>query len=339
MIIKKIYSENEIKLDYDKLSDQNLDNLDLSNAILSGLDLSSSSLVNVRLSVAQLQKTNLENSNLSFANLGTASFENAKLKSALLEGVSASSVLFRNANLMEVNLKNSYLGGADLINANFEGADLTNANFERCVLYGTDMRGMNIETANFQGAVFDQNTKWPEGFNPYSKGAKIVVNPIEKLIEDLSWHLSKEIQENAIYELSKIKPQFHYLLFKSGKYTWPNAVKIVKQIGYPENKSAISNLFGLLMDTNWPGAIEAMEVLTEIKEKDKPMLIEKLEEVICKAYSDGDPCWLWGINYFIKYYAKLKEKDFFDSEIFNLLKYGDEEENEYDFGIHNFLKP
>ena len=338
MIIKKIYHEERIELGFETLKGQKLDDLDLSYAILSGMDLNDSSLKNTTLDIAQLKRANLSDANLGHAALSKANLENAMLVNAHMENMSAFSTIFRSANLKLSNLTNANLAGSYLSNANLKLSNLTNTNFERCILYGADMRGINIETANFQGAVFDQKTKWPEGFNPYLKGAKLVGNPIRILIEDLDPSLSEGIQKSAMSKLMNVKSQFYYLLFSGGKHTWPNAVKIIRQIGYPENKSAIPSLFKLLIDVNWPGAIEAMELLAEIKEKNKLTLIKGLEEAICKAYSDGELCWLWGINHFVKYYAKLKEEDFLDSDIFRLLKYGDEENYAYDYEIHHFLR-
>jgi hypothetical protein len=33
------------------------------------------------------------------------------------------------------------------------------------------MLGVRLEQANFAGAVFDQNTEWPIGFDPLAAGA------------------------------------------------------------------------------------------------------------------------------------------------------------------------
>ena len=338
MIIRRRYYNQESIIDLSGFENRNFDKVDLSNAILSDLNLSVSSMKETKLAVADLRNSNLKGSDLNGAELRIATLENTCLDSVNLENVDAVSVLFRNSDLSNACLKRATLCYSDFIDANLRNTDLTNANFEQCILYGADMRGINIETANFQGAVFDQKTRWPEGFNPYSKGAKLVGNPIKRMIEDLNFYLMEDVRNSAIRQLMRIKPQFYYLLFEGSSLTIENAIKVVESIGYPKNKIAIPNLFNLLVDVNDRGANEAMEVLAKIKESDQKTLVEELEIVICKAYSEGDIWWLWGLNSFVENCTDLSKEDFFDKDIFELLKYGDEENYAYDYGIHHFLK-
>jgi uncharacterized protein YjbI with pentapeptide repeats len=55
--------------------------------------------------------------------------------------------------------------GANLSGADLEGADLKGAN-----LAGADLTGTNLEGANLEGAKANEDTDWPEGFDPVAAG-------------------------------------------------------------------------------------------------------------------------------------------------------------------------
>ena len=61
---------------------------------------------------------------------------------------------------------------AKLVNAKLSGADVWNTNFKGAKLLGTIMICNRISDVNLTDAIFDNNTKWPKGFNPIEKGAK-----------------------------------------------------------------------------------------------------------------------------------------------------------------------
>ena len=65
------------------------------------------------------------------------------------------------ANLSWANLRGAGLRGADLSWADLRGANLRGAN-----LHGADLRGADLTEANLRGADHNDNTIWPEGFNP-----------------------------------------------------------------------------------------------------------------------------------------------------------------------------
>ena len=62
--------------------------------------------------------------------------------------------------------------GVNLKGANLTGANLVGANFTDDYELGPDdleinVGGLeNLEGANFQGAIWDESTVWPEGFTP-----------------------------------------------------------------------------------------------------------------------------------------------------------------------------
>ena len=68
------------------------------------------------------------------------------------------------------------LNGANLENVVLTNADLTDAdiwgtNFKNTKLQGANMNCKRIEEADFSGAEFDENTKWPQFFNPTTRAA------------------------------------------------------------------------------------------------------------------------------------------------------------------------
>lgn len=141
---------------------------------------------------------------------------------------------------------------------------------------------------------------------------------VKELLKSLDWNFPPEIQQNAIDILSKVDETYYPLLFDwSSKSTWENSVKIVKQIGFPQNKILLANLFTLLQDINWPGANSAINVLKDI---DKQYLLPKLEEYIKLAYQTSDDMWLGGLKR-LTMACHLTEKDFSSTEIYDMLKY------------------
>lgn len=59
----------------------------------------------------------------------------------------------------------AYLTGVDLRCADLEGAILRYA-----ILVNADLWNANLEGADLFGAIFDKETKFPEGFNPVARG-------------------------------------------------------------------------------------------------------------------------------------------------------------------------
>lgn len=89
------------------------------------------------------------------------------------------------ADFTEAYLVNARLHGAILKQACFGKADLTKASLYKANCIATDFKdaklcGANFEEAiydqntNFEGAIYDQNTKWPDVFDPQFAGARLV---------------------------------------------------------------------------------------------------------------------------------------------------------------------
>jgi hypothetical protein len=92
----------------------------------------------------------LTDSRLSGANLATLNLAGATLRGADL----------RDACLMEANL-----AGADLREADLEGVWLIGADLRGADLCGANLRCARLRCALLEGAVFDEETKWPSNFS------------------------------------------------------------------------------------------------------------------------------------------------------------------------------
>ena len=82
----------------------------------------------------------------------------------------------KGADLWRVNLTGADLRGANferasLREANLEGANLVGANLEGAKLWGASLTGVSIWEANLRGALYNNNTRWTDNFDPKSEGA------------------------------------------------------------------------------------------------------------------------------------------------------------------------
>lgn len=137
------------------------------------------------------------------------------------------------------------------------------------------------------------------------------------LIKLLDWKHPKKDQLYAIEKLSKIEKEFYFMLFNwNAKSTWENAVTVIGNLGFPNNKPLFRHLIWLMKDVNWPGAQEAIKILSNIS--DRQYLLEKLEEYIELAFMENDTMWLGGLKCVVNA-AGFWENDFSSGYIFHLL--------------------
>lgn len=76
---------------------------------------------------------------------------------------------FENARFTEAHLVRAWMVGTQLAGASLRDADLTGADLSDANLSGANIRGTNFTQAvltgtNFEDAVFDDSTIWPDGF-------------------------------------------------------------------------------------------------------------------------------------------------------------------------------
>ena len=119
---------------------------------LSGLRLSQANLHSASLREASLNKAEMDNVNLGGADLFEASL--------------------RNVNLAGANLRKANLSGANLTGANLQGANLDFANLAGANLIRANLAEADLAEVNLQGATYDAETRWPNGFQPDARGAR-----------------------------------------------------------------------------------------------------------------------------------------------------------------------
>lgn len=165
----------------------NLQGARLQRANLQGADLFAANLQGGHLIEAQLQEARLEGANLQGALIRRSNLQRASLRRANLQKVS-----LREANLQMAVLEGANLKGARLWDANLQGASFGEANLIEARIVGANLQGALLGGANLQGAslkeailkgadlwwvegltdeqvaeaVWDETTRWPEGFSP-----------------------------------------------------------------------------------------------------------------------------------------------------------------------------
>jgi len=149
-----------------------LSGVDLRKADLYGAHLEGADLYGAHLERADLRRANLEGANLSGAHpegayLWWAHLEDADLSRAHLEEAQ----LFR-AHLDRADLRDAHLEGARVEHRHLKKADLRGANLE----VATRPFGDGVETllyfADLESALADENTSWPDGFDPRTAGVR-----------------------------------------------------------------------------------------------------------------------------------------------------------------------
>ena len=121
---------------------------------------------------ADLRRSKLSKAKLTGVNLSYAEMFEADLSYAKLSGANLSFISFGRANLTGVDLTGADLREALLYGTYMNFAKLNGANLSNANLMGADLNGAKLNKANLSGALYSDNTRWPEGFDPIAAGAK-----------------------------------------------------------------------------------------------------------------------------------------------------------------------
>jgi uncharacterized protein YjbI with pentapeptide repeats len=144
---------------------------DLRRANLNSADLREADLYRADLSQAYLRRAELENADLRMAGLYGADLSVIRGRWADFAGADLSGARLREANLLEANLSQADLSDAVLYEAILVRADLSGAILAGADLRRADLREAELGEADLQGALYNDHTRWPEGFDPVEAGA------------------------------------------------------------------------------------------------------------------------------------------------------------------------
>ena len=178
---------SNIRLVRTDLRDANLGRANLKEIDLHQVDLRRADLSGADLSQAKLEQTlydketiwpegfDYQNKGMYYigpnANLISASLDSRDLSDSNLRGAELSKANLIESNLSQTDLSSANLSGAALSYADLSGADLGSANLSDADLIGAELSHANLDEANLEDAIYDEDTVWPEGFDPKEAGA------------------------------------------------------------------------------------------------------------------------------------------------------------------------
>ena len=149
--------------------------VDLRGADLAGAHLEGANLAGVRLEKADLSGAHLEGALFRDANLEAADLRGAWLEDAVLvsgnlgwadlSGAHLPGAILAMAVLDRARLANADMRKVNLIGARLEYADLGGAHLEGAILRRTTLETVLLDGVRLRGAVTDQHTRWPDGFD------------------------------------------------------------------------------------------------------------------------------------------------------------------------------
>lgn len=168
----------------------------LADANLKDVHLNGAFLVEAHLAGTHMEGAYLEHAHLEWAHLGEADLTGARMKKvflvaghlarvnllradleeAYLVGAKLAGANLREANLAHSHIEWAFMGTANLLNANLKGAqligvELRGANMAYADLSGANLQDTSLMWTRLRGATYNEETLWPEGFDPISAGA------------------------------------------------------------------------------------------------------------------------------------------------------------------------
>lgn len=161
---------------------KNLKSRSFVNRGLNGADFTNANLDYADFTGASLKKAIFKNAAINYTNFNRNDLTGADFTGASGSvGLQNSGIRFAYCNLHEANLQGltvEFRAGCDLTGANLRNAVILGVLLETD-LRGADLRGANLRVrigqgnppTRFQGAKYDDNTVWPEGFDIESSGA------------------------------------------------------------------------------------------------------------------------------------------------------------------------
>lgn len=147
----------------------------LQYTVFKGANLEGANFTGAKTHRIDLENANLKGVILRETNLPEMRFSSTDLEGASFQGCNLENSVFRDVNLKMANFTNANLYFVEMENINLEGANFTNAkliltNLKNSNLKGAILTGSGIETAELEGATYNSETIFPEGFDPETAG-------------------------------------------------------------------------------------------------------------------------------------------------------------------------
>ena len=120
-----------------------------------------------RISKIEARNSPLQNRDLSGFGFWNVNFDGSDFSRAILRAIDIQGGSYNNVNFSAATMVKAHISRVSFANASFQNADLSEAR-----LSAVDLSGANLEGATLNGLCFDFRTKWPDGFDQSSSGAK-----------------------------------------------------------------------------------------------------------------------------------------------------------------------
>ncbi len=109
---------------------------------------------------------------LERAGLSGANLVGVDLSGANLSGAGLTAATLTGADLSGANFTYAHLVFAGLLGANLDGANLTGARLDSATLVGARLVEANLIGADLVGTYANEETVWPDDFDPETAGVK-----------------------------------------------------------------------------------------------------------------------------------------------------------------------
>ncbi|MEA5605773.1 pentapeptide repeat-containing protein [Nostoc sp. UHCC 0252] len=151
-----------------------------------------------------------------------------------LEELASDGVSLRNIDAPNADLKRVDLTGADLLGANLTGADFTGATLDeanlskadlyRARLYGASLLKAKLESTDLREVLYDEDTKFPIGFNAVAAGAYLIAPHVSlqqvKLSKAILWGVN--LQSANLEESDFTEASFRGAILKNANFKRAN---------------------------------------------------------------------------------------------------------------------
>lgn len=162
--------------------DAGMQRSDLRYAAWRSADLPGVDFSNTRYNwLKHLDHHNFSHAKFCSAELAGCNFRYSTFSAAALAGADFTDSDFTGADLRGAVLQRAIMTKCVLREANLQDADLRSADLQSSVLFGADLSSANLAGAKFYGAMADDKTKWPPGFDVDKAGVTVMETLPEEL--------------------------------------------------------------------------------------------------------------------------------------------------------------